>query len=54
MELHQLVFLLDLVYHVMKPFTTEVMLHHCQWCDFTRVIMPLDGSVGVKYGCKNA
>ena len=35
---------------IMKPFTAVVMRRRCQWCDFTRVITLLDGSVGVKYG----
>ena len=40
-------------FDVMKPFTAVVLLRRCQWCDYTHVITPLDGSVGVKYGGKN-
>ena len=39
----------------MKPFkavVTAVMLRRCQWRDFTCIITPPDGSVGVKYGRK--
>ena len=41
------------VLDVMKPSTAVVLLRRCQWHEYTCVITPLDGSVGVKYGRKN-
>ena len=37
----------------MKPSTAVVLLRRCQWREYTCVITPLDGSVGVKYGRKD-